>query len=153
HDGQSVPSSNGPNWVTSVVNAIGQGPDWGSTAIFITWDDWGGWYDHVAPPTQFDAFEPGFRVPIIVLSPYVSRGVVNHDVHYTSSILHYIETNFGLGSLGKMDARADNFSDIFSYTQSPLPYAKRALKPGWQRMVDSDLPWYGRQPVDPDDRD
>ncbi|MBV8283615.1 MAG: hypothetical protein JO175_03140 [Candidatus Eremiobacteraeota bacterium] len=153
HDGQNVPSSNGPNWVTSVANAIGQGPDWNSTAIFITWDDWGGWYDHVKPPVQFDAFEPGFRVPIIVLSPYVARGTVNHDLHFTSSILHYIETNFGLGSLGKMDARADAFADIFNYTQSPLPYLKRAMRPGWQRLVDSDLPWYGRDPIDPDDRD
>jgi phospholipase C len=154
HDGQNVPSSNGPNWVTSVVNAIGKGPDWSSTAVFITWDDWGGWYDHVAPEQNFDAFEPGFRVPIIIVSPYAVRGYVSHDLHYTGSILHYIENNFGLGSLGTADARSDALADCFNYSQAPLSYITVTTSGNPAALVDSDLPWYGdRHPVDPEQRD
>ncbi|MEO6990532.1 MAG: alkaline phosphatase family protein, partial [Candidatus Baltobacteraceae bacterium] len=65
----AVTGAFGPEWVASVVNAIGRGPDWNSTAIFVVWDDWGGWYDHVAPP-QLDRMGLGFRVPFIVISPY-----------------------------------------------------------------------------------
>ena len=68
------PGSNGsgPSWVASIVNAIGNSPYWSNTAIFITWDDWGGFYDHVAPPI-YNSYEYGFRVPLIVVSPYAER--------------------------------------------------------------------------------
>jgi phospholipase C len=65
-------SNEGPDWVGSIVNAIGASKYWNSTAIFVSWDDWGGWYDHVPPP-QVDAMGLGFRVPFIVVSPYARR--------------------------------------------------------------------------------
>lgn len=113
----------GPDWVADVVNAIGASQFWDSTAIFICWDDWGGWYDHVAPP-QVDAMGLGFRVPVIVVSPYAKHGYVSHQVHEISGFLRYTEEVFSLPSLGTRDAGADDFADCFDYTQSPQPYQK-----------------------------
>ncbi|MBV9102422.1 MAG: hypothetical protein JO060_02465, partial [Candidatus Eremiobacteraeota bacterium] len=90
HAGQTVPSSNGPSWVTSLVNGIGTSPSWGSTAILLTYDDWGGWYDEVSPPASFNAFEPGFRLPFLIISPYARRGSISHVTHYWGSVLHFI---------------------------------------------------------------
>ena len=111
----------GPDWVASVVNAIGQSPFWNSTAIFITWDDWGGWYDHVPPP-QIDIMGLGFRVPVIVVSPYAKRGYVSHVTHESSGFLRYTEKVFSLPLLDTRDSVADDFSDCFDYTQTPTPY-------------------------------
>jgi phospholipase C len=72
HSGANA-TAEGPDWVGDIVNAIGASPYWNSTAIFVTWDDWGGWYDHVAPP-QVDVMGLGFRVPLIVISPYAQHG-------------------------------------------------------------------------------
>ena len=70
----------------SVVNAIGASPFWNSTAIFLQWDDWGGWYDHVDPP-KMDAMGPGFRVPLLVVSPYARHGYVSHHFHEASGFV------------------------------------------------------------------
>ena len=113
----------GPDWVASIVNAIGASPMWDSTAIFVTWDDWGGWYDHVPPP-QIDQEGLGFRIPLLVISPYAKRGYVSHTQHEFSSTLKYMETVFGMPSLGARDAVSDDFSDCFDYTQKPIPYVK-----------------------------
>ncbi len=113
-------SNRGPSWVASIVNAVGSSPYWNSTAILVTWDDWGGWYDHVAPP-QLDAMGLGFRVPLIVVSPYARHGYVSHVQHEFASILHFTESTFGLATLGTADARADDLSDCFDFTQSPGP--------------------------------
>ena len=121
HAGQTVPSSNGPTWVTMVANAVGNSQFWSNTTVILVYDDWGGWYDEVKPVT-FDAFEPGFRVPLVVVSPYAKRGTVDHTVHYIGSVLHYIESTFGLGSLGTSDARSDDLSSMFNYAQTPLKY-------------------------------
>jgi phospholipase C len=120
------PGSNGsgPSWVASIVNAIGTSPYWGRTAIFVIWDDWGGWYDHVPPPTIFNANELGFRVPLIVISPYARPAYVSHVNHEFGSILHFIERNFGLPSLGFSDSRSDDMSDCFNYLQTPLKFHK-----------------------------
>ncbi len=120
-DHPSSASAEGPDWVASIVNAIGASKYWNSTAIFISWDDWGGWYDHVPPP-QVDAMGLGFRVPVLVVSPYARKGYVSHVTHEFSGFLSYIESIFGLPSLGARDATADNFSDCFDYTQAPKPY-------------------------------
>jgi phospholipase C len=114
-------SNEGPDWVASVVNAIGSSPFWNSTAIFITWDDWGGWYDHVPPPS-IDNMGPGFRVPVIVVSPYAKHGYVSHQVYETAGFLTYMEKNFGLPNLGARDAKANDFSDCFDYSQPPAPF-------------------------------
>ncbi len=119
-------STSGPAWVASVVNAIGQGPNWNSTAIFVVWDDWGGWYDHVVPP-QLDAMGLGFRVPLIVISPYAKHGYVSHVQHEFGSILHFTEERFGLASLAASDARADDLSDCFDFTQTAQPFTPFAV--------------------------
>ncbi len=120
HSGDKL-GDTGPAYVTSLVNAIGEGPAWNSTAIFITWDDWGGWYDHVTPP-QLDVYGLGFRVPLLVISPYAKAGYVSHVQHEFGSILHFAEETLGLPSLGATDARADDLSDCFDFTQSPRSY-------------------------------
>jgi len=112
----------GPDWVANIVNAIGQSPFWSSTAIFISWDDWGGWYDHVPPP-QVDAMGLGFRVPVIVVSPYAKHGYISHVTHESSGVLRYMEEVFNLPSLGARDATADDFGDCFDYTQHPSTYS------------------------------
>lgn len=106
----------GPSWVASIVNAIGHSPYWAHTAILITWDDWGGFYDHVAPKI-YDSYEYGFRVPLIVVSPYAKSGYVSHVTHDFGSILKFIEGVYGLPSLGYADARADNLSDCFQFNE------------------------------------
>jgi phospholipase C len=112
----------GPAWVASVVNAVGNSSYWNETAIFIVWDDWGGWYDHVVPP-QYNYFELGFRVPLIAVSPYTVSGYVSHNQHEFGSILHYTEERFGLGNLGTTDVRADDLSDMFNYSQLPIVFS------------------------------
>jgi phospholipase C len=105
------------------VNAIGASPYWSNTAIFITWDDWGGWYDHVAPQI-YNSYEYGFRVPLIVVSPYAKTGYVSHVTHDFGSILLFIEETFNLPSLGYADARADDLSDCFNLSQIPTSFER-----------------------------
>jgi phospholipase C len=120
-DHAATNSNAGPSWVGDVVNVIGTSKYWNNTVIFVTWDDWGGWYDHVAPQI-FNSYELGFRVPLIVISPYAKAGYVSHTQHEFGSILHFVEEQFGLGSLGYTDARADDLADCFNFAQTPLPY-------------------------------
>ncbi|HEV3154319.1 MAG TPA: alkaline phosphatase family protein [Candidatus Baltobacteraceae bacterium] len=121
-DHAKINDGSGPDWVATVVNAVGQSPYWQNTAIFVTWDDWGGWYDHVAPK-QYDKFELGFRVPLIVVSPYAKPAYVSHVQHEFGSILHFTEETFGLPSLGYTDARADDLRDCFDFSQTPLTFS------------------------------
>jgi len=121
-------NGSGPSWVAAIVNAIGNSPYWANTAIIITWDDWGGWYDHVAPKVINDGvswgsgYVYGFRVPLIAVSPYAKPEYISHTTHDFGSILKYIETTFSLNSLGYADAYADDLSDCFNLTQSPIPF-------------------------------
>ena len=117
-DHAGITDGSGPSWVASVVNAIGESPYWNSTAIFVLWDDWGGWYDHV-PPTIYNSFELGFRVPLIVISPYAKRGYVSHRAHELGSILKFTEKTFGLPSLGTTDVRSDDLMDCFDFNAAP----------------------------------
>jgi phospholipase C len=135
----------GPSWVASIVNAIGNSPYWSTTAIFITWDDWGGWYDHVAP-TIHNSYEYGFRVPLIVVSPYAKRAYVSHVTHDFGSLLKFIESNFKLPTLGFADSPADDFSDCFDFTQTPPPF-QFVVAPLAASHFLSDT----RPPTDPDD--
>jgi phospholipase C len=111
-------SNTGPQWVASIVNAIGSSQFWNSTAIFIVWDDWGGWYEHV-PPQKLDVMGLSFRVPMLVVSPYAQRGYVSHVQHEWGSILKFTEGVFGLPSLDQTDLRADDLSDCFNFGQVP----------------------------------
>jgi len=111
----------GPSWVASVVNAIGQSKYWDSTAIIILWDDWGGWYDHVPPP-QLDYAGLGFRVPMILVSPYAKAGYISHTQYEFGSVIKFVEEVFNLGSLGTTDQRANAIDDMFNFQQQPIPF-------------------------------
>lgn len=108
------------NWIVSVLNAVMQGPDWNSTAVFVTWDDFGGFYDHVAPP-QVDQFGLGPRVPLLIISPYAKAGYVSHTVYDHSSVLKFIETRYNLQPLATRDAAASNMLDSFDFSAAPQP--------------------------------
>ncbi|HEY1653906.1 MAG TPA: alkaline phosphatase family protein [Candidatus Tumulicola sp.] len=111
-------SNTGPSWVTSVVNAIGESPYWKNTAIIVMWDDWGGFYDPVPPP-QLDYTSLGFRVPMIVISPFAKKHYVSKTQYEFGSVLKFIEENFGTGSLGSSDVRANSIGDVFDFSQKP----------------------------------
>ena len=129
HAGKTA-NTGGPSWVASIVNAIGTSSYWANTAIIVTWDDWGGWYDHVPPPKVINdgmswgsGFVYGFRVPLIVISPYARAGYISHFNHDFGSILNMIEENFSLKSLGYADAATtDDLSDCFNFNQTPLVF-------------------------------
>jgi phospholipase C len=110
----------GENWTTRLVNAIMRSPMWKDTAIFLTWDDYGGFYDHVPPP-QVDGFGFGMRVPLLVISPYAREGYVDHTLGEFSSVLRFIEDNWGLTQLTHRDRNASNLSEAFDFSQSPRP--------------------------------
>ncbi len=130
HGGGSVPSEdNGPDWVASVVNAIGESSYWNSTAIVVVWDDWGGFYDHVPPP-KLDYEGLGFRVPMMVISPYSRRGYVSHTQYEFGSILKFIEETFSVGNLGTTDVRANSIADVFNLSQPPHRFKPIKLRNG-----------------------
>jgi phospholipase C len=135
----------GPSWVASIVNAIGSSSYWSTTAILITWDDWGGWYDHVAPKI-LNSYEYGFRVPLIVISPYVKKGYVSHITHDFGSLLHFTEVTFRLPTLGYADSLADDLSDCFDFGQTPTSFQPFVAKfDASYFLLDT------RPPTDPDD--
>lgn len=145
-DHPDVDSSTGPAWVASLVDAIGTSKFWDSTAIFIMWDDWGGWFDPVKPVFEdYDGL--GFRVPLLMISPYAKQGYVTEVQYETSSVLRYIEDNFGLPPLAKSDERADDpATDAFDYNQRPRTFRKfRGSKPNayWIRR-DRMSPWHAK---------
>jgi phospholipase C len=110
----------GEHYITSTINTIMKSNYWNSTAIFLTWDDYGGWYDHVAPP-QVDGYGYGFRVPMLIISPYTKQGFVDHTLADHTSTLSFIEARFGLNPLTSRDANADNLMEAFDFSQSPRP--------------------------------
>ena len=128
-------TSAGQSYVTSLVNALMQSPDWSSTAIFLAWDDWGGFYDHVAPPTV-DENGYGLRVPALVISPYAKKGYIDHQTLSFDAYAKFIEDDFLNGQRldpatdGRPDPRptvrenAPQLGDItqaFDFTQPPRP--------------------------------
>src|SRR5580700_7394377 len=120
----------GPSWVAALVNTVGESKFWNSTAIFVIWDDWGGLYDHVPPPYEdYDGL--GFRVPLLVISPYARHGRVSHVQYETASVLRFAEDLWGLGRLAAADARANSpAGDCFDFTQKPRPFVKIAAPHG-----------------------
>ncbi len=121
-------SDTGPSWVAQVVNALGKSSYWESTAIIVVWDDWGGWYDHVAPP-QLDFESLGFRVPMIVVSPYVHKGTISHTQYEFGSIIRFIEENWKLGRLhDSTDKRAQSVGDLFDFSMVPRKFRPIAAK-------------------------
>jgi phospholipase C len=130
-----INSGQGPSWITAIVNAIGTNTNcddgtgyWKDTVVFITWDDWGGWYDHVRPVFQTGAnqndYQLGFRVPLVVVSAYSTKpGYISNLEYDFGSILKAVEGIFDLGTLGFADQRANNdLHDFFNFNQAPTPY-------------------------------
>jgi phospholipase C len=113
----------GMDYVSYLVNALMKSSYWDSSAIVLTWDDYGGFYDHVPPP-QVDAYGEGFRVPTIVISPWAKHGYVDSTPYEFGSFLSLIEANFGLPSLGERDALPighNNMMNSFDFNQAPQP--------------------------------
>jgi phospholipase C len=125
----------GQTWVTRLINTIMRGPNWSSTAIFLAWDDWGGFYDHVKPPVV-DGQGYGLRVPALVISPYARKGYIDHQVLSSDAYLKFIENDFlnGRRLNPKTDGRPDsrrvvrenvkilgNLTRDFNFNQKPRP--------------------------------
>ncbi len=129
HPGEKCGCDNGPEWVASVVNAIGESSSWNSSVIIVLWDDWGGFYDNASPKFLQDEWGGlGFRVPTLIISPYAiagsgsQGGYISHTQYEFGSILKYIEQNWNLPSLHTTDARATSIGDVFNYSQSPRAF-------------------------------
>jgi phospholipase C len=145
----------GPSWVAAIVNAIGSGPQWYSTAIIVLWDDWGGMYDPVPPP-QMDFRGLGIRTPLIIISPYAKRGKVSKTLFEPGSVLKFVETVFHLPPIGGScpapaangygytDCRA-NVLDGFDFHQMP-----RAFTPIKAKYPPSTFTNSSAAPVAPD---
>lgn len=135
--------SKGQSYVTGLINAIMNGPDWNSTAIFLTWDDWGGFYDHVSPP-RVDVNGYGIRVPALVISPYARKGFVDHQTLSFDAYAKLIEDDFMGGARldpatdGRPDPRPDvrenvsilgNLLQDFDFSQKPRPPVILSVRP------------------------
>jgi len=108
------------------VQAVVAAGLWPGIAIFLTWDDWGGWWDHVTPPeverwSDGTQFRYGGRVGCLVLGPYARKGYVSRALHSHVSLIRFCENNFGLGSLNARTQAADGMEDCFDFTQAPQP--------------------------------
>lgn len=118
--------THGMEWTVQQVDAIVRGGLWAKTVIFITWDDWGGWFDHVDPPIaehwkDGTQFRYGSRVGCLVLGPYAKQGHISHLRHSHISLVKFCETTFGLKPLNARDTAADDMSDCFDFTRAPAP--------------------------------
>jgi phospholipase C len=149
----------GPSWVASIVNAIGNSSAcdgntgyWKNTAIVVTWDDWGGWYDHEPPkmlPVPEGDYQYGFRVPLIFISAYTPPGLMDNQHHDFGSILRFVESNFGIrkGALNFADARsAHDLSAFFNLSAAPRPFVTISAPLGAGFFINDK-----RTPTDPDD--
>jgi phospholipase C len=142
--------SGGPAWVASIVNAIGQSTScdggkgyWNDTAVIITWDDWGGWYDHVAPtflPMPQGDYQYGFRVPLVVVSAYTPRGYINNVPHDFGTILRFIQHNFAIpeGALHFADSRAKGDLTAFFNFSQPARAFQTISAPAISASVEND---------------
>jgi phospholipase C len=110
----------GENWTVNVLNALQQSPEWEKTAVIITWDDFGGYYDHVPPP-HVDAYGFGPRVPALVVSPWAKQGYIAHDTLEFSSVLKLIETIWELEPLTARDRGAGDMLNLFDFDGEPAP--------------------------------
>jgi phospholipase C len=141
------------NWVTDIVNAVMHGAMWEHTAIFITWDEWGGFYDHVMPP-QIDQIGLGIRVPLLTISPYAQRGLIDDELGEFSTPLRFISDNWGLDPLTPRIAKTHNMEHLFDFSsrpRMPSPTTARAKTYGHPfGFIPEDYPAWppGTQPQD-----
>ena len=136
HNGDSM--TVGDNWIGQVVSAIEHGPDWSSTAIFISWDDCGCFYDHVPPPSG-----TGIRLPMLIVSPYARPVTTDSNPASFASVLAFTESVFGLTPLTANDATAYNYLLSFDFTQPPLapvPMTQTSIPAAEQHAIDANPP-------------
>ncbi len=159
HSGD-VKSTGGPSWVASIVNAVGTStckdgttPYWDDTAIIVTWDDWGDWYDHEPPFIEAypqGGYQMGFRVPLIVVSAYTPAGFINNSREDFGSIARFVERNFGImeGALTFADKRAfiSDFTKFFSLGEKPRKFKPIKAPLSAQHFIDT--PPSGEPPDD-----
>jgi phospholipase C len=135
----------GENWTVQQINAIMQNKSlWNSTAIFLTWDDFGGFYDHVKPSNGPNPkIEYGFRAPLIVISPYARPHYIDHTVYNFTSMLKFAETTLGLPSLGGLDKQSNDLVHAFDFNQKPLPplVLKQRTCPNYSGGTPSNMDW------------
>jgi phospholipase C len=117
------------NWVTAIVNAVMRSPMWDHTAIFITWDEWGGFFDHVEPP-KVDDFGLGIRVPLLTISPFAERGLIDTEQGEFTSVHRFIADNWGLDHLTERVRGTHNFEHVFDFRKRPGDPDPRPLKTG-----------------------
>jgi phospholipase C len=129
----------GETWTTKVVNAIMESPSWPETAVFLTWDDYGGFYDH-EPPPQVDVLGLGIRAPMIVISPFAKHGHVSHELGEFSSVVRFVEDNWGLPQLAERDRAATPLLDAFDFEQPARPPEVRPLPQDCEGAVHPDAP-------------
>jgi phospholipase C len=141
HNGTSM--TLGDNWIAQAISAVENGPDWSSTAIFITYDDNGGFYDHVPPPFA----GAGIRVPMAIVSPYAKAGFTDSTPATFVSMLAYTEHIFGLPPLGGTDSTAYDYANAFDYTQKPLKGVQLAPHP----ISAAEQQYLTAHPPDPND--
>lgn len=159
-DHAGISDGSGPNWVAGVINAIGNSACtnadgtsyWDSTAILLTWDDWGGFYDHEPPtflPYPQGGYQYGFRVPFVFVSAYTPQGYINNDRQDFGSMVRFVEFNFGIpmGELTFADARSTRNLAHF-YDLSETPRAFQNVPAGSIKDIVS-----GRVPLGPPDDD
>jgi phospholipase C len=143
------PSSlvSGQRFVRSLIQALMRSAYWQAAAFMWTYDDWGGWYDHVPPP-QVDAYGYGFRVPALLVSPYARRGHIESATADYTSILRFIADNWGLASLTERDAQAISIVGAFDFDRPPrlpvfLPFDRLSRKPPPERRSGAIFASYG----------
>lgn len=127
HNGMSMTACD--NWIGQLVRAVENSPDWSSTAIFLTFDDCGCFYDQVSPPIEPDGTQAGPRVPLIIVSPFARPGYTDTTSTTFAGILAYTEHLFGLAPLGANDRFAYDFRNAFNYAQAPLTPVPMASRP------------------------
>ncbi|HEY2474955.1 MAG TPA: alkaline phosphatase family protein [Candidatus Cybelea sp.] len=129
----------GPSWVASIVNAIGKSQYWDSTAVFIFWDDYGGWFDP-KPPKMLDYDGLGMRIPMLIVSAYAKNGKIDHTPYEHGSILKFVEDTFGLPRLAASDKRANSPVGAFNFNKPPRKFT----------AIPSvhDIKWFMHQPPD-----
>jgi phospholipase C len=119
-------NTGGPTWVASVVNALGTSQYWNQCAVIVVWDDWGGWFDHVAyrhpASNPVDPYEYGLRVPLLAIGPFAKPNWVGHEQRDFSAIPHFIEDVYGLASLGQLDSQTDNLFGLFNFRGQPRKF-------------------------------
>jgi phospholipase C len=118
----------GESFLSRIYNAVTQSPAWPRTLLIVTFDEWGGFYDHVPPPAAKDVRpeleQRGFRVPCLLISPFARRGAVAHGVYDHTSVLRLLEWRFGLAPLSQRDAEARNLAEVLDFSKRRLAVPK-----------------------------